>query len=48
MTWSWNVRLRGLTKLAALVVSWMGRRQERAIWTGLKPMLEATASNRDE
>ena len=48
MSWSWNIRLHGVTKLAAPVVSWMGRRQERAIWTGLKMMLEATTSNGDE
>jgi hypothetical protein len=48
MRWSWNIRLRGITKLAAPVVSWIGRRQECAIWTGLKMMLEATTSNGDE
>jgi carbon monoxide dehydrogenase subunit G len=31
MRWSWNIRLRGVAKLTAPVVSWMGRRQERAI-----------------
>ena len=48
MSWSWNIRLRGITKLAAPIASWMGRRQERVIWTGLKTMLEATASYGDE
>lgn len=48
MRWSWDVQLRGVSKLAAPLVSWMGRRQERAIWTGLKTMLEATTSNSDE
>jgi carbon monoxide dehydrogenase subunit G len=48
LSWSWNIRLRGVTKLAAPIVSWMGRRQEYAIWTGLKTMLEATTSNGDE
>jgi uncharacterized protein YndB with AHSA1/START domain len=48
MSWFWNVELRGVAKLAAPVASWMGRRQERAIWTGLKTMLEATTSNGDQ
>jgi polyketide cyclase/dehydrase/lipid transport protein len=45
MTWSWDIGLRGIMKLAAPIVSWMGRGQERAIWTGLKTMLEADVSN---
>jgi carbon monoxide dehydrogenase subunit G len=40
MTWSWHIRLRGLAKLASPVVSWMGRRQEREIWSALKQLLE--------
>ena len=27
MSWSWDIGLRGMTKLAALIVSWMGRCQ---------------------
>jgi hypothetical protein len=42
MRWSWNVELRGVMKLATPVVSWMGRRQELAIWSRLKALLEAT------
>jgi len=42
MRWSWNVELRGVMRLATPVVSWMGRRQERAIWTRLQSLLEAT------
>jgi hypothetical protein len=40
MRWSWEVRPRGLLKLAAPVVARIGARQERAIWTGLKRVLE--------
>ena len=42
MSWAWDVELRGIMKLATPVVAWMGRRQERAIWTQLKAILEAT------
>ncbi len=42
MSWAWEVELRGVMKLATPVVAWMGRRQERAIWTQLKAILEAT------
>ena len=48
MNWSWDIGLRGMTKIAAPIVSWMGRRQERSIWTGLKTMLEAEVSNGGE
>ena len=36
MEWSWDVKPRGVFKLAAPLVGFMGRRQERRIWTGLK------------
>ena len=42
MTWSWNIKLRGVAKIGSPVVSWMGRRQERAIWSALKQLLEKT------
>ena len=48
MRWSWDIQLRGVSKLAAPLVSWIGRRQERAIWTGLKTMLEAATWNSNE
>lgn len=48
MRWSWSIELRGLAKLAAPVVAWMGRRQEYRIWTGLKTMLEAATSSGEE
>jgi len=36
MRWSWQMRPRGLLKLLTLVMAGIGRRQEEAIWTGLK------------
>ena len=42
MSWAWDVELRGILKVATPVVAWMGRRQERAIWTRLKAILEGT------
>jgi hypothetical protein len=41
MRWSWQMRPRGLLKLLTLVMAGIGRRQEEAIWTGLKRVLEA-------
>jgi hypothetical protein len=40
MRWSWDLQPRGLLKLVTPVVARIGRRQERAIWTGLKRVLE--------
>jgi Polyketide cyclase / dehydrase and lipid transport len=40
MRWSGDVEPRGILKLMSPVVAWMGRRQERRIWTGLKHLLE--------
>src|SRR5512132_632981 len=36
MRWSWQMRPRGLLKLLTLVMAGIGRRQEEAIWTGLR------------
>jgi uncharacterized protein YndB with AHSA1/START domain len=41
MRWSWQVQPRGLLKLMSPLVARVGARQERAIWTGLKRLLEA-------
>jgi carbon monoxide dehydrogenase subunit G len=41
MRWSWEVAPRGLLKLMGPLVARVGARQERAIWTGLKRLLEA-------
>jgi uncharacterized protein YndB with AHSA1/START domain len=40
MSWSWTLELHGLMKFTAPLVAWMGRRQERAIYSGLKTHLE--------
>ena len=39
MSWSWEMRLRGLWLLTPIVVG-VGRRQEQANWAGLKRFLE--------
>jgi hypothetical protein len=41
MTWSWDIRLHGLANVASPIAAWIGRRQERATWGGLKQYLEA-------
>jgi Polyketide cyclase / dehydrase and lipid transport len=41
MKWLWNIELRGFYKLLAPIVRRMGERQELAIWTGLKKVMEA-------
>jgi hypothetical protein len=43
MRWSWKVVPRGFVKLIAPIAARIGRRQERAIWTGLKRLLENRA-----
>lgn len=42
LRWSWHLRPRGTMKFLAPVLIPVGRRQEKAIWTGLKWYLEAT------
>ena len=41
MQWIWDIQPRGFLKLIGPLVRRMGERQERAIWTGLKRLLEA-------
>lgn len=41
MRWSEQVRLKGAVKLLAPVITWLGGRQEQAIWAGMKRLLEA-------
>ncbi len=41
-SWDWAVTLTGPARLAGPLVGVIGRRQERAIWTGLKNYLEDT------
>ena len=40
MQWVWDVRPRGVLKLMGPIISRMGERQERTIWTNLKRVLE--------
>jgi carbon monoxide dehydrogenase subunit G len=40
MRWSWDLRPKGLARLAGPVVAVIGRRQERTIWQGMKEYLE--------
>ena len=40
MSWSWEMRLRGLYRLLTPIVVGAGRRQEQANWSGLKRFLE--------
>jgi hypothetical protein len=43
MHWSWELRPRGVLKLLSPLVARIGRRQEEAIWAGLKRHLEGCA-----
>ena len=40
MRWSWTLRPTGALRLLTPLVAWMGRRQEKAVWSGLKRHLE--------
>src|SRR5215211_7198034 len=44
MSWSWEMRLRGLYTLLTPIIAGSGRRQEQANWAGLKQFLEGQAS----
>lgn len=46
MTWDWDVAPTGPARLLGPVVGIVGRRQERAIWTRLKQVLEASGPDR--
>jgi len=39
-SWDWDVTVAGPARLLGPIVAIVGRRQERAIWTGLKDWLE--------
>ena len=41
MRWEWDLRPRGLVKLLSPVIGPLGRRQEQAIWSNLKRLLES-------
>lgn len=45
MTWQWDLRPRGLYRLLGPIVRRTGERQELAIWTELKHVLESQASS---
>lgn len=40
MRWFWQVETPGALRLIAPLLAWMGRRQERTVWTALKHLLE--------
>jgi hypothetical protein len=42
MRWSWDVRPKGVVWLLAPLITWIGRRQEQAIWTSMKRYLESS------
>ncbi|TDL32109.1 SRPBCC family protein [Arthrobacter nitrophenolicus] len=41
MSWSWDLRLKGMLKLATPLFALLGRRQEQRIWSRLKVHLES-------
>lgn len=41
MQWTWDVEPRGVYTLMSPLVALQGRRQEQAVWAGLKRVLEA-------
>jgi hypothetical protein len=47
MRWSWHVQPKGVTRMLTPVISRIGRRQERAIWTAMKGYLEAQPAGGD-
>ena len=44
MRWSGQVHPKGAFRLLGPLITWMGRRQERRIWTSLKRRLENAAA----
>jgi hypothetical protein len=40
MRWRWDLEPRGAARAVGPLIAWTGRRQERAIWTSLKTLLE--------
>ena len=41
MKWSWELKPSGALKMLGPLIAWQGRRQEKAVWSGLKRCLEA-------
>jgi hypothetical protein len=48
MRWCWHVHPKGAARLAAPVITVLGRRQERAIWASMKRCLEAAGAGAGE
>ncbi|HEX8973146.1 SRPBCC family protein [Oryzihumus sp.] len=46
MRWSWQLHPHGALRLAGPALGWVGRRQEAAIWAGLKELLESGQPSR--
>jgi uncharacterized protein YndB with AHSA1/START domain len=46
MRWRWNLEPRGFLNVLSPLIARMGRRQEQAIWSGLKRVLEAQGGDR--
>lgn len=44
MRWSWDLTPKHASLLLTPLVAWLGRRQERRIWTGLKQLLEGASA----
>jgi hypothetical protein len=40
-TWEWDVKVSGPARFAGPLVGWIGRHEERSIWTGLQRHLES-------
>jgi hypothetical protein len=43
MRWSWDIRPTGVSRLLGPLIARLGRRQEEAVWAGLKRHLEGAA-----
>jgi len=41
MRWAWDVQPEGALRMLAPLVGWIGDRQERRVWSGLKTCMEA-------
>lgn len=44
MCWSWHVETSGPLQACSLIVTWMGRRLARRIWSALNRLLEGSVS----
>jgi len=46
LSWDWDVKAGGVGRVLAPLVSALGRRQERPIWSGLKRFVEGRPARR--